>query len=409
MQTGWTQVTEGRKALKKRHRRIHYGRLFVVLAVFGGLTAGVLWGTVRAVTVLQRGGSLREILGENTAQAYPLDHSEEVAAVKAGNALDKVRVTNFSDEELRSLFYTSPLTEEQIQKMQGTTLSDTNAYTSADDLSYVRVLYRDFNGDSRIGELAVSKEIAEEMADIFYDLYIHQYPIGKMTLADGYAGSENSNMEANNTFGLLIDDPADPEKNALNTGWSVYINPLYNPKVTELDNNVKVTPEAGYPYISRTVMKEHMINKDDYAYKLFTSKGYRWGGDSKATQSYGVFWKENPEIEKEKRRQQEAAEKAEKSAAESAAHPDSHTSDSVPDDSEQDAPENGDAEYSDSDALDENPDSIQDPSADSADSIDMGSSDHLQDPASDSVDMEPETDDSFADGSVYEDETVYYE
>ena len=87
-------------------------------------------------------------------------------------------------------FYYEPLSEDIKQRITGisypvaeskateTTVpainridDDTSPAVSYDDLCYVRVLYYDFNGKERDGELICNKAIAQDLVEIFYELY----------------------------------------------------------------------------------------------------------------------------------------------------------------------------------------------------------------------------------------------
>lgn len=290
---------------RRRRRRIHLGRLFFVFLSVSGFFALLFLGVGQVRQLLETAPPIQDMFHDITSSAYPRDHSQEVAAIKKGNALDKVVTAGFTDEEVRSLFYTSDLSDSIVAKITGSTFFSGQDFISIEDLRYVRVLYIDFNGDTRIGELIVNEEIASDMEDIFYDLYLHQYQIGKMALADTYSGSETQNMEANNTFALLFSQPYAMEQNAFNSGYAIHLNPLYNPKVSESYGRTIVTPASSYSYANRLNEKSHMINKEDYAYEAFTKRGYKWAGTDKETQNYGVFWKTYPKKETEEDTDQE--------------------------------------------------------------------------------------------------------
>ena len=72
---------------------------------------------------------------------------------------------------------------------------------SYDDLRYVRILYVDFDGQEQEGELMVNRRVADDVIDIFYKLYLKQYPLASVKLVDdfGQPGDDGNSMRANNT------------------------------------------------------------------------------------------------------------------------------------------------------------------------------------------------------------------
>jgi len=67
------------------------------------------------------------------------------------------------------------------------------------DLRYIRLTYRDFNGRDARGEMIVHKDVASEVTQIFKELYEIGYPIRKMKLVSDYKGSDWQSIEADNT------------------------------------------------------------------------------------------------------------------------------------------------------------------------------------------------------------------
>lgn len=70
---------------------------------------------------------------------------------------------------------------------------------SYDDLCYLSVLYHDFNGEVQTGELICNKGIANDLAEIFYELYLNEYQIEKIRLVDEYNADDTASITDNNT------------------------------------------------------------------------------------------------------------------------------------------------------------------------------------------------------------------
>lgn len=79
-----------------------------------------------------------------------------------------------------------------------------SAPVSLKDLSYLRVAHWDFDGNVKSGELIVHVVLADEVLDIFRDLYKDKFKIEKMKLVDRYFKPEE--RYGNSDVGSRIDD-----------------------------------------------------------------------------------------------------------------------------------------------------------------------------------------------------------
>lgn len=169
---------------------------------------------------------------------------------------------------------------------------DSNAAISYDTLRYVNILYYDFNGKQQSGELICHKAIAQDLVEIFYELYEAQYPIEKIALVDEYQGDDSLSMQDNNTS--CFNYRALPSGKLSNHayGLAVDLNPFYNPYITyNKDGSVNITPAGSENYADREQDFEHKISKEDLAYELFIQHGFTWGGSWKSCKDYQHFEK----------------------------------------------------------------------------------------------------------------------
>ena len=100
-------------------------------------------------------------------------------------------------------------------------------------------------------------------------------------------------MEANNTscFNYRYVDGTTKLSNH-SYGTAIDINPLYNPYVKEYsDGTIKILPSAATAYADRSIIDDYMIDHNDYAYLVFTSYGFSWGGDWNSVKDYQHFEK----------------------------------------------------------------------------------------------------------------------
>lgn len=165
-----------------------------------------------------------------------------------------------------------------------------------EELAYLQVLYMDFEGQPQVGEIICNKAIAQDLVEIFYELYQASYPIERIRLIDEYGGDDTLSMEANNTSCFnyrVVDGTSSLSKHAY--GLAVDINPLYNPYVTYPNGKRRVSPAASEIYADRSLDFPAKIDKNDLCYQLFTEHGFTWGGNWKTMKDYQHFQKALPQ------------------------------------------------------------------------------------------------------------------
>ena len=226
---------------------------------------------------------------ENTANSTP-----SVAAV------DSFYYEELTDEvKARITGISYPITEEEADSLAipaVNMVSDpATLQISYDDLRYLRVLYYDFDGNVQEGELICNVSIAEDLKEIFYELYRNQYPIQSIRLIDVYNGDDTASMEANNTSCFnyrVVDGTASLSKHAL--GCAIDINPFYNPYVVfDKTGNGQdyISPKGSEIYADRSKDFAYKIDEQDLCYRLFKEHGFTWGGDWNSCKDYQHFQK----------------------------------------------------------------------------------------------------------------------
>ena len=146
------------------------------------------------------------------------------------------------------------------------------------DLRYIVVKYRDFDGVEHSGELIANRKVARELCEIFMELYAAGYPIARMRLVDDYGepGDDNLSMADNNTSSFnyrRVTGSGTLSRHSY--GLAVDINPVMNPYI----DGSRIAPPNAEPYADRSKKLPGMIDHDDLCYKLFTDRGWKWGGD----------------------------------------------------------------------------------------------------------------------------------
>lgn len=199
--------------------------------------------------------------------------------------------------DTQQAFYHEPLSEDLIAYITGVSFpTGDNVQISYNDLSCVHVLYYNFDGEIAEGQLISNKYIAQDLVDIFYELYYNEYPIEKIQLIDVYGGNDDASMEDNNTscFNYRnVPNSSSLSKHSL--GLAIDVNPLYNPYITyNKDGTENISPASASSYADRSTDFPHKIDKDDLCYRLFTEHGFTWGGDWKSCKDYQHFQKDLP-------------------------------------------------------------------------------------------------------------------
>ena len=189
-------------------------------------------------------------------------------------------------------FSVDTLSDAVFQRMQGRSFPEGCAM-SRSDLRYLQVLHYDLDGEVRQGELVCNKAIADDLMDIFRQLYKARYPIQRMCLIDDYGADDELSMRDNNTSCFcyrVVEGSKKLSKHA--QGMAIDINPLYNPCVrTRRDGSRLVQPATGAKYTNRKRTFPYKITTDDLAYRLFKEHGFTWGGAWRTVKDYQHFEK----------------------------------------------------------------------------------------------------------------------
>lgn len=202
--------------------------------------------------------------------------------------------TEDPEVQIQKQFYFAPLTEAQKEYITGCSYPDTEEELaiSYDDLRYLHIIHYDFEGNLAEGELICHNYIAQDLLEIFYELYLNEYQLERVTLIENYGGDDTLSMEDNNTSCFnyrVVDGTTNLSKHAL--GLAIDINPFYNPYVTYPGGKIRISPKGSEPYADRDADFPYKIDENDLCYKLFKERGFTWGGDWNSMKDYQHFQK----------------------------------------------------------------------------------------------------------------------
>lgn len=154
------------------------------------------------------------------------------------------------------------------------------------DLRYLKMLHVNFDGQYQVGEMIVNASVAEQVTGIFEQLCEAGYEIYSMYLIDDFwvgngTDSDSNSIDHNNTSCFCYRPATGSShisRHAL--GLAIDINPQQNPYVRiNSDGSLSYSHDNASDYVSgRTSDMPHVITESDYAYQLFTSQGWTWGG-----------------------------------------------------------------------------------------------------------------------------------
>ena len=161
------------------------------------------------------------------------------------------------------------------------------------DLLYLELSYVDFEGHEHLGQMVCNRHIADDLLYIFRRLYEARYPIASMRLIDDYGADDARSMAANNTSCFCYRRVAGSTALSKHSrGMAVDVNPLYNPCVYVRSG--RVLPPEGRAYVHGRDRRKDIPGKIDTAdlcYRLFVSRGFRWGGAWRSLKDYQHFEK----------------------------------------------------------------------------------------------------------------------
>ena len=237
------------------------------------------------------------------------DSSTESASLgksASDNSTDEVNssVTNASslssDEDVSDTrvnysdgFYYEALPESIVSKITNVSYPK-DCEIPLDNLRYCVMLYVDFEGETKTGEMICNKDIADDIMEIFYELYDNNYQIESIKLIDDFDADDEASMEANNTSCFNYRPIGNGTKLSKHAqGLAVDINPLYNPQIKYKNGSMSIAPSTSEKYADRTADFPYKIDENDLAYKLFTSHGFSWGGNWNSSKDYQHFEKKN--------------------------------------------------------------------------------------------------------------------
>ena len=141
--------------------------------------------------------------------------------------------------------------------------------------------------------MVCNRQIVDDLLYIFRKLYEAEYPIARMRLIDEYEADDHRSMADNNTSCFCYRRIAGSNSLSKHSrGMAVDVNPLYNPCLYVRSG--RVLPPEGKAYAHDRAKRKGIpgkIDSADLCYRLFLSRGFRWGGSWRSLKDYQHFEK----------------------------------------------------------------------------------------------------------------------
>ena len=189
-------------------------------------------------------------------------------------------------------FFSQPIPDSVFQRMQGRSWPEGCTIRRA-DLRYLRLSHYDAEKRQHVGEMVCNKAIADDLIEIFKELYRQKYPIQRIRLIDDYDASDERSMRDNNSSCFCyrrISGTTKLSKHA--QGMAVDINTLYNPYVRTGKNGRRIVePATATKYVDRRKSFPYKIVKGDLLHRLFLQHGFKWGGSWRTMKDWQHFEK----------------------------------------------------------------------------------------------------------------------
>lgn len=150
-----------------------------------------------------------EVMTEETTKTEETTETEEISETEESTSTEETLETETSSEEVmvtesKSLviykngFSYEELPEDVINRIYGLSYKE-DCTVPYEELRYVNVLYYNFEDEVCNGEIICNKAIAQDLVEIFYELYEAAYPIEQIRLIDEYNADDDLSCLDNNT------------------------------------------------------------------------------------------------------------------------------------------------------------------------------------------------------------------
>ncbi len=310
---------DNRKDEVKKRYFFHRQKLYIICGlIIAAVAVSLIWGVAAIVAHINGGGQGgTEPDGDNTVSytestAAPQEETPEPEQTPESEETPEPEQTPEpipTETPLQSRGTIEKIPETVWNGMQGISYTPNNNI-GYEDLRYLTVPHWNFSGEYTTGHIIVNAAVAEDVINIFEELFNIKYPIEHMEPIDMYNNMQTAELNSldrasmgnNNTSCFcyrVVAGTSNLSKHAL--GRAIDLNPKTNPWV----NGGSVSPKNAVKYADRTrssinnpaewteTEKQAFIGLDTEVYRIFTKYGWEWGGNWTSYQDYQHFQKVN--------------------------------------------------------------------------------------------------------------------
>lgn len=215
----------------------------------------------------------------------------DMAALPAGSVMESDQI---NWDNLAEYFCAYEIPDDVYERINGKSYRE-NDNIGLDGLRYLKMLHYNFEHQIQMGEMIVNAAIAEDVTNIFRELFEAEYEVQSMYLIDNYwtgdgESSDTASIDVNNTSAFCyraVTGGSSLSNHAY--GRAIDLNPQQNPYVSYRSGSPSWSHENANDYIDRSTGLPHVITHDDVAYQIFTKYGFTWGGDWSTIKDYQHF------------------------------------------------------------------------------------------------------------------------
>lgn len=144
-----------------------------------------------------------------------------------------------------------------------------------DELRYLTVSFRGFDGGAHTGELIVHADEAVDVVEVFRQLFEAGFPLEEMRIVTDADLAAPATGDGNNTAAFVCRVTRGSTRfSAHASGLAIDVNPFNNPYVRD----DLVLPELASAYVDRSNVRPGMILDGDVVVRAFEAIGWTWGG-----------------------------------------------------------------------------------------------------------------------------------
>jgi hypothetical protein len=157
---------------------------------------------------------------------------------------------------------------------------------AATDLSWVRLTFFGFDGDRHTGELLVNRSVADDLVNVFHQLYEDRFPIEEMRITRADELDVPPTGDGNDTGAFNCRPTVGATTYSQHAyGLAIDVDPFQNP----YEKGDLVLPELASSYLQRGRVRPGMIEPGGPVVRAFASVGWEWGGAWHSLKDYQHF------------------------------------------------------------------------------------------------------------------------